>query len=586
MPFDAVFLYALTDELKENLIGAKVSKVHMPKRDEVVLILRGYDNQRLLLSANANYPRIHLTNEVKSNPDTPPMFCMLLRKHLTSAKIIDVEQLSFERVLRIRFTVYNELGDIENKSLILEILGRQSNIILTDGEDRIIDSLRRIDISEKGSRQIIPGIKYSLPDSQNKFNPITNFENIQNELLSSTKHDRADKVLISTVMGISPLLSREIVFKTFGEDVDFGELSEFKRQMLIKNLKVFFEDVIEHKTKTTMLISEGGKPKDFTVVEIQQYGSLYKNVEFDSYSLLLEEYYREKDKIELLKNRSHDIAKIISNNTDKLKRKIALQTEELKECADREKYRIYGELLTANISTIEKGATSVRVQNYYDENLSEVTIPLDVKKSPSQNAQNYFKKYQKLKNAEIMLNKQIEAAKEEIEYFETISDLLNRAESEEDINEIRNELISEGYIKVNKKALKRAGKSNPLTFKSSDGFKIMVGRNNIQNDMLTFKMADKNDIWLHTLNIPGSHVIIFTENREPTEKTLNEAAVIAAFHSKSKMSQNVPVTYTKVKYVNKPSGAKPGFVIFTNYKTIYATPSEELIEKLKTGQSH
>ncbi|MDP4153973.1 MAG: NFACT RNA binding domain-containing protein [Bacillota bacterium] len=585
MPFDAVFLHAMSQEINKKALGGKISKIHMPEKNEVVLVMRSLgENLRLLISANANYPRVQLTEVAKENPDAPPMFCMLLRKYLTSGKLIGFTQLSFERVVKLDFENINELGDIEKKSLILEVLGRRSNIILTDGEGRVIDSLFHIDISENQSRQIMSGIRYELPDSQNKYNPFTDFDRIESAILNEDTPILLEKMLISRVMGLSPLLAREIAFKAVGVwDCPVTELPSFSRKKIIKELSAFFDDLKAGQHSPTMLIING-KPKDFTVTGIGQYGTSAECRTYGSYSDLLDAYYRERDEAERKKLRGQELTHLATNTISKLTKKISLQKDELAACADREKFRIFGELVTTNLAIIEKGAPFAELQNYY-EDMKTVRIPMDITKSPAQNAQQYFKKYQKLKTAENMIAEQIALAERELQYFESILEAVETAENEADFSEIRGELIAGGYLKnKNKKALNRGRTSKPMHFISSDKTDIYVGKNNIQNDQLTLKTAMKNDIWLHALNIPGSHVIISCGGKAPSDKTLLEAAMLAAFYSKFRMSQKVPITYTEVRHVKKPPGSKPGFVIFTDNKTLFVTPDESRIDAMKADK--
>lgn len=567
MPFDAVFLKSMMLEINKVCLGGKVDKINMPERDRVVLTVRTLGkNEKLLLCANANHPRVQMTDVVYANPDVPPMFCMLLRKHLTGGKITEITQLSFERAIKFSFSVTNEFFERETKSLVLEILGRQSNIILLDSDDRIIDSLKKVSYNENATRQVMPGAKYKLPDSMNKLDPFLNETTIRDKIISDKSSLTADKLLMAYVMGLSPLISREIAHRSVVSDVTSFEMSESQKENLLNTLFSF----LNAEKNATILLGDKG-PKDYSVCEIKQYGDKYTNKKYDDFSTLLDEYFSATDRREILKSKSAEIARYINSTVDKISKKLINQHEELAESKDREKYKIYGELITANIHMIEKGASKCNLVNYYDENLAMTEVPLDPKISAARNAQKYFKKYQKLKTAEEMLGSQIENGKAELEYFEKLSAQLALAETPEEIEDIKNELVELGYLKRPSGIKKKQKPSQPHHFVTRNGFDIYIGRNNLQNDYLTHKFASKNDYWLHALNLTGSHVILVTNGKEVPDDDIVEAAEYAAYYSSGRGEEKVPITYTPVKFVKKPNGAKPGFAIFSTSYTVYVS---------------
>ncbi len=572
MPFDAVFLKSMTSEINKICLGGKIDKINMPERDRVIITVRTLGkNEKLLLCANANHPRVQMTEVSYDNPDVPPMFCMLLRKHITGGKITEITQLSFERAIKFSFSVTNEFLERETKSLVLEILGRQSNIILLDSEDRIIDSLKKVSYNENASRQVMPGAKYKLPDSMNKLDPFLNESAIREKVLSDKSSLSADKLLMAYVMGLSPLLSREIAYRSKVSDISSFEMSDSEKQQLIKTLFSF----LNAEKSANMLIGDKG-PKDYSVCEIEQYGDKYRSKEYNDFSSLLDEYFSADERREILKSKSAELSRYINSTVDKISKKLVNQQEELSESKDREKYKIYGELITANIHMIEKGASKCSLVNYYDENLDMIEVPLDPKISAAKNAQKYFKKYQKLKTAEEMLGSQIENGKAELEYFEKLSAQLELVQSPEEIDDIKNELIELGYLRRPSGTKKKQKPSHPHHFVTKNGFDIYIGRNNLQNDYLTHKFAAKNDYWLHALNLTGSHVILVTNGKEVSDDDIVEAAEYAAYFSSGRGEEKVPVTYTPAKFVKKPNGAKPGFVIYSTSYTVYVSGNKKI----------
>ena len=577
MALDGAFVHFLTKELKEELCGARVSQIHQPNRDELIMLVRTLNgNKKLLLSARANSPRVNFTENAPENPSSPPMLCMLLRKKLGGAKIADVRQPELERIIFLDFDASNDLGDPVRLTLAVEIMGKYSNVIFIDENGVVIDALKRVDPTMTTQRLVLPGVRYELPPAQNKLNMLQcEPEKLLNAALNQDKPLKLSKALLNTIQGLSPIVCREIEYLVAGNrDIYTDEFdSQYKNRLEYYLTKL--SNAVRDTQGVPYSVSEPkGKPKDFSFMGITQYDSAMTLRREESFSKMLDSFYLERDRAERMKAKGQDILKLLSSSAERLTRKINTQSAELKQCADRDKLRIYGDLLQANIYRIEKGSPFVDVENFYDENMGVVRIPLDPSKSPSQNAQKYYKDYRKAKTAERVLTEQIKLAKEELEYIDNVFDSLSRAETERELAEIRAELIGTGYIKASKakgnKALKMLP---PLCFKVADGFEVLVGRNNRQNDLLTLKTANNNDIWLHTKDIPGSHTILVTNGREPTDDALLQAAQIAAYHSRAKDSSQVPVDYTRIRNVSKPQGAKPGMVIFVKNRTLYVTPS-------------
>lgn len=584
MALDSIFLHAVKTEIEKELISSKIDKVYQPEKDEIVLSFRSIGKgYRLLLSANANHPRVHFTEAKLENPQNPPMFCMLLRKHLLGGKLTEIYQQPFERVLRFTFDCFNELGDEVKKYLYIEIMGRYSNIIFTDGDNRIIDAVKHVDLTMSSQRQIMPGLNYFMPPSQDKL--ILSKDNID-VITDRLKQidERLDKALLNTVSGLSPLVCRELSYLTSKQtDIRTSVLNEDAFDRLKFNLKTLCDMYSTGSYSPVILRKpEDKKPFEFCFMNITQYGRLALCESGFTPSEVLESFYFEKAKKESIKQRASDIFRVITNAVERISKKINLQESELKTCADKNKLVLYGDLITANLYRLKTGDRFASVENYYEESCPVIDIPLDLSLSPSANAQRYYKEYRKAKNAEGFLKEQLEKGRAELSYLETVFDGLSKAENERELAEIRNELEAAGYLK--KQGKKQKGKqqiSLPMEFITSDGFTVYAGKNNLQNDLLTLKTARKQDIWFHTKNIPGSHTILVTDGKNPTHEAMTEAAVIAATYSRGRDSKNVPVDYTEVRNVKKPAGAKPGFVIYETYKTAYVTPDAELSEKLR-----
>jgi len=593
LPFDGIVAKCVVKELSGLLEGGRIEKIFQPEPDEININIRSKNsNYRLLLSANPTYPRIHITGASKENPSSPPVFCMLLRKHLAGGRIIGFDFNNYERIIGIRIESANELGDISVKKLIIEIMGKHSNIILVNPENRIIDAIKHVDSDVSSVREVMPARPYTPPPAQDKKTP----EEIDTEVLISGMENssaRLEKYLLENIKGFSPLLCREICCNA---DVEYlraaNSLTGPEKIRLKAAVENIFKKIIHNEFRPTIAYEDEShkRPLDFHCLKLSQF---VFTVSLDSISEVLDRFYKSKDEAERLRQKQADLLKVLNNSIERCRKKLSIQEETLREVADREKLRLYGELITANIYNIPKGAKTARVQNYYSENNEWVDIPLDENLLPQQNAQMYYKRYAKAKNTYIHTKQQIEETRQELDYLESVLQSLDNCVRPEEIDEVRYELFEQGYMAGKMKSRyngsgkkSRAGSkknsvekpSEPLRFKSSDGYDIFVGKNNRQNDWLTLRQASSNDIWLHTKNIHGSHVIIKKRQSDIPETTLKEAAILAAYFSKARYSANVPVDYTTVKNVSKPSGAKPGMVIYVNYKTITVTPDAETVK--------
>ncbi len=569
MPLDGIFLHHLTNELQTS-VGCRADKIHQPTKDELVLLLRSASfTGKLLISARSGSARLHITSSSYDNPAEPPAFCKLLRKHLSSAKITEISQYGVDRIVIIRFMSYNEMGDTIYPSLVVELITGRANIILCDQKGRIIDALHRSDI-ESSARLIQPGAIYAYPEQESKLNPFTSSESELVSAVASTPKP-LHSAFTATIEGVSPLISRELAAKVaFDADISASELNSNLKANLTATISEFKKSL--EAASPFVLRDADGLPKDFSYIPIFQYGNSMTCVEKESYSLLLDEFYSDRDQASRIKAMAQDMLKLLTNLKNRTERKLSYRLADLEKCKNREHYRIYGELIKANIYMIEKGASSARVQNYYDENMEYIDIPLDPALSPSANATKYFKEYKKSYTAEQTLKELVKQDEKDLVYIDSVLDFLSRAKSASELNEIREELCDAGYLFRNPKLKRKQTASKPKEYISESGFKILVGKNNRENDLLTTKIASKQDLWFHTKNIPGSHVILITEGKEVDDASLLYAASLAAANSKAAKSENVPVDFTEVKNVKKPAGAKPGMVIYTTNRTIYAKP--------------
>lgn len=570
MGIDGIYLYQLKQELDLGLQNARIDKIHQPSKEELVLLLRSAaGGKRLLISIRPSAPRLNFTENSFENPQEPPMFCMLMRKYLSGARFNSIEDNGFERIVTLLFDGVNEMGDRVELKLVTELIGKQTNLILVGPNGRIIDSLRRSDI-EAGGRMIQPGAIYTLPEKQEKLNLLnTDIETVVNAVISVSAP--LSKALVEVVDGFSPLIAREISVRADIDNDKYSNLlTESDRTALVRVLTEFCDEF--GKAKPTALVDSNGIPFEFSYTDITQYGSSAQKITFESLSQLLDAVYTERDRKERIRGYANELLKLVNNLLTRTAKKIQIRKKEQEKCADGEKWRIYGELLKANLYAVQRGVPYVDVQNYYDPELKTVRIPLNVTLTPTQNAQRYFKEYKKCCNAGAMLGQLIEESENELKYVESVADELSRATTVNDLNEIKAELASAGYIRIRGDKKTKPKAATPLEFTSPDGFRVLVGRNNRQNDELTLRMAEDSDMWFHTKNIPGSHVIVFSNGRELPDSTVLFAAELAAKHSKAAESSSVPVDYTRVKYVKKPAGAKPGMVIYKTNKTVYVTP--------------
>ncbi len=585
MAFDAAFLRAVAKELS-GAVGLKIDKVYQPTKDEIILSLRGFKEQkRLLLSANANNPRVSFTESTRENPLTAPNFCMFLRKHIAGYKINKVLQMGFERALIFELSGFNDFNEPVTKYLIIEIMGRYSNILLTGSDKMILDAIRHIDFTVSEKRQILPGLFYEQPPAQQKQNPLTATKEEIAEIFHKAGDRRADKVLLDGFLGLSPLICREICYRGTGAvDTLISALSEQQKEKLIFQTEHMFELIRNGNNVPVMLLSpETNKPYDFSFTHILQYGTALREIEKESFGELLDGFYEERDRVERIMARSKDILRLIVNNIERVTKKQNLHAQKLKEAEKKDELKILGDLINANLYKMQKGDKELVCENFYDPDYKEIKISLDEMLSPSENAQRYYKKYQKAKSTELNLNVQMKKSKEEQEYLESVFENLALSETENDLNEIKEELSEQGYYteKKVKKGKKKTSFVGAMEFCSSEGFRMLAGKNNSQNDELSLRIAGKDDLWCHAKNMPGCHLIIFADGREISKKAITEGCTIAAFYSKGKESSNIAVDYTFAKFVKKPSGAKPGRVIYKNFETAYVTPEEELCNKLR-----
>jgi predicted ribosome quality control (RQC) complex YloA/Tae2 family protein len=569
MALDGIYIYSILSELKDKLLPGRISKVNQPEKDELSLLIRGNHNKnyKLLISASSSYPKIHITEDSKTNPLTAPMFCMVLRKYLINARLINIRQFSTDRVIILDFENTDEFGFNSSYSLIVEVMGRHSNITLIRQKDNtVMDCIKHITPEINRYRSLYPGILYVYPPESEKLNPFDFSKDAFLNFINTNQINFDEKFALNIFTGVSKTLSKEIYFR-FNSTLNESSLSVF-----YENVTSFFNDIKDCKF-SFYSYAKNGIVKDFSCIALKHLDG-YDEIEYASSSQLLESFYHERDKFERLNNYSADLQKIVHTNLERCLKKEQILDENLKECKNKDTIKLYGELLTANIYSIKKGQSEITLQNYYSDNLEEIVIKLNPNKTPSENIQKYYKKYNKLKKTEEMSLLQLKSNSEEMDYLQSVLVNIKNCEAYSEIEEIKKELIDTGYIKFNKKHKTKAQKmSKPLHFTSSDGIDIYVGKNNFQNDYLTLKFADKRDIWMHTKNIPGSHVIVKNHGDVP-DKTLEEAAALAAYYSKAKKSVTASVDYTEVKNVKKPSGAKPGMVIYLTNKTINIIPKK------------
>lgn len=579
MAFDGITIAAMVRELNNNLSGGRINKIAQPEGDELMITARGTDGQkRLLLSASASLPLIYFTEKNKISPLTAPNFCMLLRKHIGSARIAGIRQPGLERVVEFDLEHLNELGDPCKKVLILELMGKHSNLIFCDDKNMILDSIKHVSSHMSSVREVLPGREYFITKTQDKWNPLTI---TQEEFLETVckKPLSAAKALYSSLTGLSPVIAEELCFRASidGNDAMLS-LNEISCIHLYHTLQRMMDDVREGNF-TPNIIYRGEEPVEYGVFPFQQYGPEYHSVTFDSVSSMLETYYASKNILTRIRQKSADLRKIVQTALERNRKKLILQQKQMKDTAKKEKYKVYGELINTYGYNLPEGSKSFQALNYYTN--EEITIPLDETLTPAQNSKKYFDRYTKLKRTEEALTTQLADTESEIEHLESISNALDIARSESDLSQIKEELTQYGYIKRHysgKKGAKMQAKSKPFHYISSDGFDIYVGKNNFQNDELTFKFATGNDWWFHAKKMAGSHVVVKTKDGELPDRTFEEAGRLAAYYSKGRTAPKVEIDYIQKKHVKKPGGAKPGFVV---YYTNYSLMAEPDISQLK-----
>ena len=556
MALDGYSIYGLALELSSMLEHCKIDKVNQPTKDEFVLTLRkkGF-NHKLLINISSNNPRIHFLNENRENPKIPPMFCMLLRKHLSGAIIRNVTTNNFERLINFELLGYDELGYQTKKHLIIELMGKFSNLIVVDAENRIVDCAKRVDF-ESSTRPLLPNIFYNYPPKQDKKSilEIDDFESFAQPVENSSD-------LVNSLTGMSPLIASNL----YSQD----------KNILENNLNNF-KNYINSGEISCYIINRDGKPHDFSILPFKD------STKQENFSFMLCDFFEKKDKNNSLKSVHKELTKTVKNLINRQKKKLVIQTKELEETKERDVFKNFGDLIISNLYNLSDEKTDfIELINYFDESMPLIKIPLDITLSPKQNSDKYFLKYNKLKTAEIILTKELSKGENDLIYLESVLDNIERTETTKELDEIKNELVEGLYIKKSSKPSKKTAVAEPNKYISSDGFTILSGKNNIQNDNLTLKQSYKTDIWFHTQKIHGSHVVLKTDGREVPEQTLLECAMIAAYNSKSRESSNVPVDYCPIKNVKKPRGAKFGMVIYDVYNTIYITPDEHQIIKMK-----
>jgi len=584
MAFDAGMLRFVTKELNDKLSSGKVDKIYQPSKTEAVIVIRcAGEEHRLWISAGGNGARLNLTSLKPENPAVPPMFCMMLRKHFSGARFAGAEQLGFERAVRLTFDTHDDMGFASQKHIICELMGRFSNIIITDAADRVIGLMKSIDFTTSEKRQVLSGMKYELPPKQDKLDPLdeTVDERLFNRLAAESEQDKpAEKFILSTFCGIAPLIAREIAFRAGGRvDATLGECS----RTLTKEFFSVRDAIRDIDGEPVLVKNENGEPIEYAFCDIRQYGE-GKTVTMESFGALLDKYFGERGREERVGKKAADLFKLLSNAETRIVKKISLQRDELAECDEGETYKLWGDLITANLYRLERGMESCTVQNYWSETCEDVTIPLDKRLTPSSNAQRYYKKYAKSKTARVHLTEQLENAQKELDYVYTVLDALTRSDGERELNEIRAELYHSGYAsKMKNYSEKKQTAPSVVKYKTSDGHTVLCGHNNVSNDYLTTKLAARGDWWFHVKNQPGSHVVLVCNEGEddPSESAFTEAAEIAAYNSKARGGVMIPVDYTRVSKVKKPAGSKPGFVIYTTNWTAYVTPDEDKVKAKK-----
>ena len=591
MALDGITTSAIVSELKAALLGGRIDKIHQPLADEIRMSIRGLGSgaKKIIISANSAHPRIHLTESSRENPMTAPLFCMVMRKHIAGGKIIDIVQPNFERIIILRIESANEMGDITTKNLILEIMGKHSNLILTDETGKILDSIKRVTHEKSSVREVLPGKEYVFPPSQDKKNPLLAEQADFLFSLHLQEGRRLQEFLYQTYTGISPVMAGEICTRAGLDASDSCQettlenserlFAAFEKTMQEVKAEDYYPAIYYQKENQ----KENNRIVDFAVLKMQQFQGLAAKP-FPSVSALLEGFYQERDNAAHIRQKAQDMRKLVTNHIERCVKKKEIQLKTRRETKGMDLWKKKGELLTANIYAVPQGVTTFKTIDYYEESMPEIEIAIDPAKTPAENAQKYFAKYNTAKRTLAALEIQEKQNNEELAYLESVLNALENAKEDADLSEIRTELAESGFIRrqAQKKGQPKPKRAKPLRYISSDGYEILVGKSNLQNDELTLRTAEPTDLWMHTKDIPGSHVIIRTNGQsELPEATMEEAANLAAFYSKAKNSSMVPVDYTQRKNIKKPNGAKPGMVIYLTNKTIYITPDEARIQQMK-----
>lgn len=579
MAFDAGMLSFVLNEINEKTAGGKIEKIYQPARDELIFVIRKFGHsERLLINAGSRCPRINITAQKSENPPKAPMLCMLLRKHLQGAVFVGAQQLGFERAARLSFDAFDDMGFKCEKHIFVEMMGKYSNIILTDGDDKILTVLRQVDFTQSLRRQLLPGMIYEAPPAQDKLDPLTVDRDRFNRLACECDPQRpCEKFIMSNFSGISPLVAREIA--TIAGNSPFATIDECAHKLTDTFFSVI-KNIIEAKGTPVLLYDENMTPKEYCFMPVTQYGDAYSLKECSSFGEMLDTFFAEKSRDEKIGQKAADILRLLNAAEARLAKKYQLQKNELLDCEEGEKYRLYGDLITANIYRLKRGMDSCVLENYMDG--STVEIVLDSKLTPAQNAQRYYKKYAKTKSAKEHLTEQIALCEAEMKYIASVQDALSRAETEKELTEIRSELYHAGYAsKMKQYSEKKQNKPSYLTFRTTNGYTVLCGKNNTANDWLTFKHADKGDWWFHAKNMPGSHVIMECAGLpEPPAEDFTEACIIAAVHSKAGEGAFAEIDYTKIKQVKKPPASKPGYVIYHTNWSATVPVDRDICEKL------
>ena len=584
MAFDAGMLSCTLSEIRKAALGARIEKVYQPERDEIILLMRSFEGgRRLLINAGSNNPRIGFTSTQKENPQNPPMLCMLLRKYLQGAKLVEIEMADFDRVAFLGFETRDEMGFECRRYLIIELMGKYSNLLFADGDKKIITAMRTSDLSLDSARPLIAGMTYELPPAQDKANPLhADIESFR-AIYSAFPTDRpCDKCMVSAFSGVAPVVAREIVFRATGH-TDTPVRYCFEEDVEREFFSVM--DSIRNESYSPCLVLDSDKPVEYSFITLTQYGGCEVRP-FEGAGALLDAYFGTRDNIQRVHQRASDILKLLTNAETRIRKKLELQRGELKDCEKGSEFKKYGDLITANIYRLSRGDTSALFDDYEsmneDGSFEQVCVELDSRLTPAANAQRYYKKYNKAKKAQIELTRQIELAKSELEYIETVFEALEKAETEADLSEIRDELFHSGYAsRMKNYSASKAPTPKPLKFITTNGYTVLCGKNNKQNDYITTKLASKMDWWFHVKGLPGSHVLMQTDGEEPPEIDFTEAAEIAAFYSKAQ-GDNIAVDYTPAKNVKKPAGAKPGYVIYHVNWSAYVSPKEKKIAEMQS----